>query len=267
MITTITPLGTQVFCSKRDPNCSACPLRPQCEYAQANGRHFQKKTAPSSAAAPEADHVQAQPATPQAAKAPHKLDSSTSEASASKVRKGPGAANGELSDSARAGDREQVIAEADSTKGSDPSEGPSTPRVQRSAQKYAAHKEQGSLPGPLDDGQLHFPGTQELGGRTSRPVGSAAPDSPGSSKSAANEDEAIPDVEDLGGSFVPSKAPRTQSAELARILDRGEELRKAEDEIPPSDPDVTNLRSVPSDILCFFGLRLSLNRWKDGNGH
>ena len=28
----------QVFCSKRDPNCSACPLQDQCEYALNNGR-------------------------------------------------------------------------------------------------------------------------------------------------------------------------------------------------------------------------------------
>ena len=26
----------QVFCSKRDPNCSACPVQDQCEYARSN---------------------------------------------------------------------------------------------------------------------------------------------------------------------------------------------------------------------------------------
>lgn len=28
----------QVFCTKRDPNCTACPLRSHCEYALSNGR-------------------------------------------------------------------------------------------------------------------------------------------------------------------------------------------------------------------------------------
>ncbi|BDA42645.1 probable protein ROS1A at C-terminar half [Coccomyxa sp. Obi] len=235
----------KVFCSKRDPNCSACPLRPQCEYAQANGRHFQKKTAPSTAAVPEADHVQAQPATPQAAEAPHQSDTSTSEASESKVRKGQDGAYGQLSKSAVAGGHEQLVAEAGSSEGSDPLEGPNTPKAQRSTPTCAARKEQKSLFGPLDDRHLDFPATEESGARTARLVGSAAPDSPGSSESAANEDEALPDVEDLGGTCVPSKAPRTQSAELARILDRGEEFRKAVDERPPGGPpEVANLRSV-----------------------
>lgn len=31
----------QVFCSKKDPNCTACPLRGSCEYALSNGRRRQ----------------------------------------------------------------------------------------------------------------------------------------------------------------------------------------------------------------------------------
>ena len=42
----------QVFCTKRNPNCTACPLRHECDYALANGQHLQpglvrpKKAAP-----------------------------------------------------------------------------------------------------------------------------------------------------------------------------------------------------------------------------
>lgn len=31
----------QVFCTKRNPNCMACPLRHECDYALANGQHLQ----------------------------------------------------------------------------------------------------------------------------------------------------------------------------------------------------------------------------------
>lgn len=128
-----------------------------------------------------------------------------------------------------------------------------------------AASEDHNLLGPLDDGHLDCPRTEKFGGRRDRILGGAAPDTPRSSESAANEDEAMPDVEDLGGSFVPSRASRTQSAELARILDRGEEFRKAMDENPPGGrPDVNNLRLDPSNMACFFGVRLSFIGRKDG---
>ncbi len=38
-----------MFCSKRNPNCSACPLRSQCEYARANGRSLQRPKPPQGA--------------------------------------------------------------------------------------------------------------------------------------------------------------------------------------------------------------------------
>lgn len=31
----------QVFCTKRNPNCMACPLRHDCDYALAEGRHLE----------------------------------------------------------------------------------------------------------------------------------------------------------------------------------------------------------------------------------
>lgn len=31
----------QVFCTKRNPNCMACPLRHECDYALANGQHLE----------------------------------------------------------------------------------------------------------------------------------------------------------------------------------------------------------------------------------
>ncbi|KAK9835034.1 hypothetical protein WJX81_005688 [Elliptochloris bilobata] len=40
----------KVFCSKREPNCAACPMRPHCDYAAANGRHFLHATAGASGA-------------------------------------------------------------------------------------------------------------------------------------------------------------------------------------------------------------------------
>ena len=45
-------LRVQVFCTKRNPNCMACPLRHDCDYARAEGRHLEpglvrpKKAAP-----------------------------------------------------------------------------------------------------------------------------------------------------------------------------------------------------------------------------
>ena len=40
--------AVQVFCSKRNPNCSACPLRSQCEYARANGAYLRRAVPPQS---------------------------------------------------------------------------------------------------------------------------------------------------------------------------------------------------------------------------
>ena len=34
-------LHMQVFCTKRNPNCMACPLRHECDYALAEGRHLE----------------------------------------------------------------------------------------------------------------------------------------------------------------------------------------------------------------------------------
>ena len=38
---TVGRVATQVFCTKRSPNCTACPLRHDCDYALANGQHLQ----------------------------------------------------------------------------------------------------------------------------------------------------------------------------------------------------------------------------------
>ena len=35
----------QVFCSKKDPNCSACPMRDSCEYALNDGKQRKKQAA------------------------------------------------------------------------------------------------------------------------------------------------------------------------------------------------------------------------------
>lgn len=54
------PLRVQVFCSKQSPNCRACPLRHDCDYALAKGRHLDpglvkpKKTAPKVSRKPSA---------------------------------------------------------------------------------------------------------------------------------------------------------------------------------------------------------------------
>ena len=54
----------QVFCSKREPNCAACPLRAHCDYAAANGRHFQHAAGASAAAgSPPGPHSDGRPGT------------------------------------------------------------------------------------------------------------------------------------------------------------------------------------------------------------
>ena len=52
----------QVFCSKREPNCAACPLRPHCDYAAANGRQFQHAAAAAAGAADPAQNPAPDPA-------------------------------------------------------------------------------------------------------------------------------------------------------------------------------------------------------------
>ena len=45
-------LFVQVFCTKRSPNCTACPLRHECDYALANGRHLEPQAAQPKKATP-----------------------------------------------------------------------------------------------------------------------------------------------------------------------------------------------------------------------
>ena len=54
----------QVFCSKREPNCAACPLRPHCDYAAANGRQFRHAAAGAAGAADPAHTPARDPAPP-----------------------------------------------------------------------------------------------------------------------------------------------------------------------------------------------------------
>lgn len=33
-------MGLQVFCSKVNPNCGACPMQATCDYARNNGKRL-----------------------------------------------------------------------------------------------------------------------------------------------------------------------------------------------------------------------------------
>ena len=226
--------GKQVFCSKRNPNCSACPLRPQCEYAQANGRHLKKPPGPSNMPIPEATPAQAGPASSEATKSPQQKPSSDSpnadalEADRSRAQD---AAPGPLKGTGNADDQKQ--AEEGISEAADLLEEPCTPGADRRTDAAAADKERQSLLKTLDSGVVgpETP-TKSTEGRTgARPLADNRDmlESRGASDdNLACEAEAdLPDIEDLEKAAAPSKAPRTQIQELARILDTGEGYERA----------------------------------------
>ena len=48
---------SQVICTKSKPNCTACPLQMECEYARSGGEHWRENVQSASRTASSASHT------------------------------------------------------------------------------------------------------------------------------------------------------------------------------------------------------------------
>ncbi len=216
-----------MFCSKKDPNCRACPLRPQCEYAKANGRHLKEKPpaskGPKSGASP--DHNQ--PATPEAAAPPvHEPckevpKSDLVEPHSDRMQEG---ACGQPMGTGIAEPGKQENADKGNFETADLHEMLCTPRADSSASAGGASREcQGALNG--EAAAPTTPSKSTEGGTRPLAAGNDIIEAQGASnhKAACEAEAALPDIEDLEKASIPSKAHRSQGQELSRILALGED--------------------------------------------
>lgn len=227
----------QVFCSKRDPNCSACPLRSQCEYAQANGRHLKKRRAPSSKADPD----------PQPAKAPRQGSHTETP----------------TPQPADAGGNTVLLAPVGTPVGtgpdrgterpcqdcSEPAEGPDTPRAEAAPNPSVLARKGGKAPSTPAQSACHR-ADAILESVISDSLSDPAAD-PQHNVGEGEVEAAMPDIEDLGGAAGPGSASRAQGEELERILGTGDVLGQ------PLDANRLEVMSGNPDPRCGQTWRLS----------
>ena len=207
----------QVFCSKREPNCAACPLRPHCDYAAANGRQFQHAAAGAAGAADPAQN----PAPDPAPSASRGTGASAAGASDPAVNAGP-------ADPSAAGDQvPQAAASA---------EAPGTQAAAQGARDASGGADAG-LQASASVRAQDIAG--EAGQQPGSPPRSAGAEAPGA---------ATADMEDLGGRapapLSPSRRTGVQST-AARSRAQARPLHAAAPVAPISRPGAAQARSSP----------------------
>lgn len=209
---------------------------------------------PSNMPTPEATPAQAQPSIPEPARSPqHEPGSNSPGADALQAdsSRAQDAASGQLKGTGSGGEQEH--AQEGSSEAAVLPEGPCTPCADRRADITNASEKRQSLLEALD-GRFGGPETPtkstegSVGGRpqvdNSNTLGSqgAAEEKP-----ACEVEAALPDIEDLERAAAPSKAPRTQSQELARILKTGEGYERAMS--VGQDTDLSSIVNLRCDVL------------------
>jgi hypothetical protein len=211
---------------------------------------------PSNMPTPEATPAQAQPSTPEPARSSQHQpgsDSPGADALQADSSRAQDAASGQLKGTGSGGEQEH--AQEASSEAADLPEGPCTPCADRRAD-ITREKRQSLL--EALDGRFGRPETTTKSTEGSVGISPQADNSDTLGSQGAEEEKlacqveaALPDIEDLEREAAPSKAPRMQSQELARILETGEGYERAVSMGQDTDPSsIVNVRygvlSIPS---------------------